>query len=46
MPEEVTAAARALYAVVRSVVCWVVGSLVYRASKGPSGVMPARADFS
>ena len=28
MFEEVTAAAKALYAVVRSVVCWVVGELV------------------
>jgi hypothetical protein len=28
MFEEVTAAARALYAVVRSVVCWLVGELV------------------
>lgn len=40
---EVTACARALYAVVRSVVCCVVGELVYKASNWPSSVAsPAR----
>ena len=46
MFDEVTAAARALYAVVRSVVSWVVGELVYRASnwlssvESPASVVP------
>jgi hypothetical protein len=39
MFEEVTAAARALYAAVRSVVCCVVGELVYRASNWSSRVV-------
>ena len=38
IPAEVTAAARELYAVVRSAVCCDVGELVYRASNWPSSV--------
>lgn len=38
IPADVTAAARVLYAVVKSVVSWVVGELVYRASNWLSKV--------